>query len=801
MSLTTGNTHKMKQQIIAAVAVLAFWQAGQPAVLRGRVADGNRQPVEFATVVALADSIQRGGTVTDSLGRYELSLPEGRYVLKFSSVGYASCDTTVDVSGSGQRVDVTMPLSGVLMNTVEVEASAIRREPDRYVMQVEDMQSMIGKDGKEMLQQAPGVWIDDEKVTVNGKSGTKIYVNDRELKMNDEQLVAFLNSLKAEDVSKVEVIPQTGAEYSADTSAGIIRITMKKNRADGVMGNVAMASEIGRNVISLRPSGALNVKDGKWNYNLNVNWFANPKSVMELQENNRYATGSLYDSDSRQDAQGMMFGNVMASVFYDLDNRNTFGLEFGYNLMKRPVDAVSNSRMDLTDDRVEQIAGDYRSTGKNNNYDLTFNYVHRLDTLGSTLKVIANSSWTDETQDADNRTITTVGTLTDDSLSRSTEHSLYRVTNISLDWDEKIGKNWSVGAGGKYTFNRMDNRAFFEYAVPDGLWIPETGRNYDDIYKENIAALYAKASGRFGPLSAVVGLRGEYTWAHSRGSVVANNYFDLFPNANLSWLIDKTGANSLTLSYSRHITRPSFWALNPIRRQISDYSYQTGNPRLKPAYQHTLSLTAVYKYRYTLSAWIDFAQNPIRQAATVDPIDPNIVVMSMVNSDTEHSYGATLSLPFRFFDCWDLTLNTTYFGIRQRMMAGGPVEYNNTVTAMGNTGVQLPLDFYVSCTAFWQSGISISNMHVGAMTFLNLSIKKSFAKKRWTLSVDANNLLGSDMRLRVETEAYHNETVANLRPSFGVSLAYNFNVGDMFRARAIESNADKSRQQQKESAY
>ena len=43
-------------------------------------------------------------------------------------------------------------------------------------------------------------------------------VNDRELRLDQSQLLTYLRSLKAEDVSKIEVIPQAGAEYSADTA-------------------------------------------------------------------------------------------------------------------------------------------------------------------------------------------------------------------------------------------------------------------------------------------------------------------------------------------------------------------------------------------------------------------------------------------------------------------------------------------------------------------------------------------------------------------------------------------------------
>ena len=147
-----------------------------------------------------------------------------------------------------------------MMKEVSVTASAIRHEADRFVMNVENMPGAIGKDGEELLRDAPGVWINDDKISINGNSGTKVYVNDREMKMSEDQLMTFLRDLKAEDVSKVEVIPLTGSEYSADSSAGVIKITMKKARTDGIMGSVGMYYNVSKEMSNYTPTASLNIK-------------------------------------------------------------------------------------------------------------------------------------------------------------------------------------------------------------------------------------------------------------------------------------------------------------------------------------------------------------------------------------------------------------------------------------------------------------------------------------------------------------------------------------------------------------
>ena len=53
-------------------------------------------------------------------------------------------------------------------------------------------------------------------ISVNGASGTKLYVNEREMKLTGADLLNYIRSLKAEDIAKIEIVPQTGADHDAD---------------------------------------------------------------------------------------------------------------------------------------------------------------------------------------------------------------------------------------------------------------------------------------------------------------------------------------------------------------------------------------------------------------------------------------------------------------------------------------------------------------------------------------------------------------------------------------------------------
>lgn len=63
-----------------------------------------------------------------------------------------------------------------------VTAEAVTRESDRFVVSVGDGPAFAGRDGEELLRLAPGVRIGDEGISVNGASGTQVYVDGRKLK-------------------------------------------------------------------------------------------------------------------------------------------------------------------------------------------------------------------------------------------------------------------------------------------------------------------------------------------------------------------------------------------------------------------------------------------------------------------------------------------------------------------------------------------------------------------------------------------------------------------------------------------
>lgn len=120
---------------------------------------------------------------------------------------------------SRDTLPVTIPVQ--VLEEITVRPQYIRREHNHYTMQISSDER--GKNGEELLRQAPGVWLSQGKISINGSAGTRVFLDGREIRLEGELFTQYLQSLKSEDIARIEVFPQSGAEQDASMKGGIIR--------------------------------------------------------------------------------------------------------------------------------------------------------------------------------------------------------------------------------------------------------------------------------------------------------------------------------------------------------------------------------------------------------------------------------------------------------------------------------------------------------------------------------------------------------------------------------------------------
>lgn len=785
----------MKRLIaLIVIAVLAALRAlgAQTCPATGRVMTPQGEAVEYATVVLLRDGEQVAGMATDREGRFALEVPPGDYTLSIRFVGYEPLTDEIRIDAAKDLGDFTLETAATQIDDVVVRGRMIRREADRFVMDVANAPAMIGKDGIEALKLAPGIWIDGEKISVNGKTGPKVYVNDRELKMEPEQLLNYLATLRTEDIQKIEVVPTVGADYDADASGGIIRITLRKRRERGTEGSVSLAGTTGRRTDALMPQASVNHHSDRLDLYANA-WASVQNASFRSDERTAYAAADTQlEAHTDKYEQDRSYG-FKAGGIYEISPKQSVGLEADYwhNKEKGPADTYTDFAAAGAPVRTESR---YDTRSRNDGLSATFNYILKIDTLGSTLKLLADYNLRDSGTDNDNRSRMAGPGGAADSLYRNRSTARYHVATATLALEKNFTPKITLRAGAKYTCNDMHNDALYEYC-PAGIWLRDEENSFRLDYTEQIAAAYGIVSARPGRWSIVAGLRGEYTHTAGKHSAVKQDYFSLFPNANVSYALTEDGAYMLIAQYARTIERPRFWCLNPQRMQISDYTYQTGNPELDPSYKHDASLTLVLAHKYTLTGGVTIQTDEIQQSMLADPENPDLLQLAWVNFDTTKSWYLSANAPLQLTKWWTLNLSATYIRQGQRTDRNAPEAHYDFFYTNASTTFTLPAKFWIDLSYHYQNRWVLGNCWVEPMHFTDASVKKRFADK-FTVAFSVRNPIEQVQRIGARGEGFVRRVEVGQQwnsRSFRLSLTYNFKTGKAFRRKSVEAGAEEEK--------
>ena len=766
----------------------------QRCALSGRVVDSQSKPIPYATVVLTSNNTQVAGAATNQEGAFTLHAATGDYTLYVTFIGYKPYSAELSICENQNLGDIRLEDDAEQIQEVVVTAQLIRREADRFVVDVANSPIALGKDGEELLKSAPGVWIQDDKLSINGSAGSKIYLNDREVKLEDAQLMAYLRSLRAEDIQRIEVIPQSGADYDASSSGGIIKITTKRRIDTGLMGSASLSTQLARGLYSVGPSVSLNYNRGKVN-GYGRAWIGSNGTEFISEEHTDYSVGSVIDAATTMKDRSL-YGGANVGIVYDINPRHSVGAEVQYNHY-----ANNSVTSTWTDYQLTGLStrtdGDYTSKMQSVMTTATLNYIYKLDDMGSTLKFIGdyNYSSTPNYNSYYDTTLDPMSPLRRDSTYQSDAMSRNHLATATVALEKVLSPKVVLKAGIKYTYNNNGNMADYQYQNGEA-WLPITSKSYDIGYSENIGAAYVIASANLGRWSLVGGLRGEYTNFSDKSGNVTQNYFDLFPNANVSYSLTPKGEYSIVAQYARTISRPSFWALSPNEIKISEYMIQRGNPNLKPAYDNTLTVTGVLNYKYTITLGISFKQNAIQQATITDKASPELLIVEQMNFPTMSNYMISANLPFQFTKWWSANFNLMGMYLGQRVFIDEPVRYNFMGYGTTQMSFTLPKAFYIELSGRYMHGIVSGNIRMRDIRNIDIHLKKRMLDNKLTIKVGVGNIIPEDHCAITQEAGFKRVMIMDQpwnRPKFNFSVSYNFSTGKQFRAKSVESGSAEDR--------
>lgn len=695
----------------------------------------------------------------------------------------------IGIAARAKEPETAQPDSlGTIQNlkeaTVVARQELIKTDADKLTYNVQADPMAEGGNLIDILRNVPMLSINGEdKVLLNGSTDYKVLVNGRPTGMLARNFEQLIKTIPASSIKEIQVITNPPVKYDAEGIGGIINIVMAKRLKSGYNGSLGtQASTLG----AASGSGYLNAQLGKFTFSGNAsgNYFPNPQ-VHGLTDIENYTSDDYryqrldFTSDNTYSA-----GAFTLEASYEPDSLNLITLSGWANFQKMlgeyditetfwntsRVKTIEMLEPTVRTNRYNTFSGElaYQKTFREDGGILTFSY-----------SIDGNPNSTEN-----HIIVEPVLNCTDyHRHSFNTEHTIQQIGQI--DYFATLRKKHQIEAGTKYTLRShvADSQdELWDFAAKE--WNIDNSNVNDLDYKQHIFAAYASYGYKFAKLTLKAGTRLEYTLnrgvskSSSADITFDNSNFNVVPYLNAAWQID--AKNSLSLSYTRRLGRPSVDYLNPYIFEESPYSRMHGNPDLRTVVSDALTLT--YRtngdnWDFTARTYGSLCGNKIEYLSKVYP--DGVKVSTYENAVTYDHIDQMVSFN------WNP-------GQRFSLQSSAKVGYNYFYAPsldQKNDGVEWAFDLstnvvlWKGARAFASGSISggettLQRTYHGVDYVYSLGLRQGFLQNRLILTATAvmpfqNRYYGPTRDTYAENYYQHNESWYNPR-QFRLGLTWRF---------------------------
>ena len=717
--------------VLTTLSLVSYAQKG-PGRINGTVIDGNTKTIESATITLLRskDSSVAKMSVADKTGGFQFDgVEEGSYLVSISAVGHQKgFSETVTVSAirpnvtlkTIELIPVAKAVAGV---TVTAKRPLIEQKIDRTIVNVEAAITNVGNSALEVLEKSPGISVDkDGNISLKGKQGVQVYIDGRPSYLSGADLANMLRSMNANQLDQIEIMTNPPAKYDAAGNSGVINIKTKKNKLFGYNGSITSGYTQGR-YPRFNEGVNFNYRNGKINFFTNLNYNRNHRTeelfiYRTFREPFTKDITTIFDQKSDMENQSHFYSGKMG-LDYSVSKKTTLGVVF--NGFYNPSHWESK-----TNAYIYEPNGELRSQTKAHtwndekwkNYSGNFNFRTVLDSAGQEL-----TGDLDYIQYKSTNYQPLYSYYYDKHGAPSTAQSPdtlvgYLPQNIKIlsgkiDYTLPLKKGAKFEAGIKTSFVETDNNAIYNNVV-DANEVLDSSRSNHFVYEENINAAYVNYSRPLGKKwTGQFGLRLENTSAkgHSTGyeydvtqdkfvpsdKTFNRDYTQLFPTAYIQYKASEK--NSFVLNYGRRINRPDYQDLNPFINFLDRYTFQQGNPNLKPQFSHNIELSHTFKGFLTTTANYTKTTDIIQQVLEQN-FSSNETYIKKANIANLNQIGLSVSANKEITKWWS---GNVYVNVYNNHFTG---EVNKEYVSLRITGAMMQLQQQFKWGKGWGAEVS-----------------------------------------------------------------------------------------------
>ncbi|MDB4905460.1 MAG: TonB-dependent receptor [Gemmatimonadetes bacterium] len=775
--------------------------APQPAYeLRGKIVDTTNKPIPRASVSLRpkGSTLTIAGAIAGPDGSFRVTgLRPGTFTIRVVFIGYSPVIQDITISAKNPIIDLGVaklaPMATKLETiSVKEDRAAVITEPDRNAYRAKDI-APGAANASELLENVPSVQVDvDGKVSLRGNENVVVQINGRPTPMRGTQLAAYLKSLPANVIDRIEVIPNPSAKYDPEGMAGIINVALKSNVDLGLSGAVNTQASTPERYNS---SGNIGYQVGNWSTFLNGGFSNDQRNVAGINDRLRFDAANTLLSTTGQDIVTTPTNsgqNLNATVDYKLSPRDV--LSNALMLNHRTSGEVSSTDYTVLDGSGHALDSYVRprlvdAKGFMFDYDVSLKRTLAPRTHELTAEFRFNRAHDEDASDQRRLTSATGAKYVEGQVDRN--DAVTKQFTGQLDYMKQFRPRTKLETGWKSTVRNLDRDYTSTTDVTGSGSYTLSAQSNSLAFDEAVHAAYAVVSQGVKKWDLQAGLRGDYA---DRTFKLATqkypySYASLFPSAFATYNL---AANTqLKSSYSRRVRRPGTQELNPFPTYFDADNVFLGNPKLSPEY------TDAYEFGYTktgakgllqASPFYRHTSNVIRIIVnTTDSLaGREITSISFQNLARSNSYGSDFTGQLRVSPKFTALSNFSVFKV---VTDGGSTSAlsSNAISWMGriNMTSEVTKTLTIQAAYNYRAATKIERGELGAQHAANFALRKKVQGDKGALTLRVTDPFGT-MRFRVHTGDGKVTQVTERNPHVrAMFLGYQYNFGRPPKVRVV----------------
>lgn len=755
--------------------------------ISGKIVDKQNQPLPFANIVLykIGEEANPNGTVSNNDGIYNFDkIASGKYKLEFSMLGFETQKIAEFDLNEHKTFNITLKEESQVLNEVVVKSKrpVIKQTAEKLIVDLEKSE-MINTNLQDVMRKVPGVLVTNNGISIAGNRGVRILINGKTTEYMDVE--TLLRDFPADNISKIEVVEQPGAEYEASGSGAIINIILKKNVKLGTHGSVN--SWIGEDQGFEWGSGfSIASYKNKLNWQTSVGYsqptWRDDLFLVRTVGNETYdqVTKEPYDPDNFR---------ISGSLDYYINDKHSIGI--GGRINTRNSTRIASSETIISDaNNTNTLFSENSFDRQRNNFNINPYYEYKTDTD----KLVIDFNYVDFVNDNTNILSRAAGSTVPFTNRKYIQDGEYSIKTYRLDYTKTFSDNFKFSAGTRFADVNTDNDLQSLIDNNNGSFDAVQNESSQFLIDETIFALYSKINATKGKWSFSGGLRYEDSNTDGTSIFMDNGTIQtevqkrpikkLFPSASISRkLTEVLGAS---LSYSYRIQRPSYNSLNSFATFLDPFSAGEGNPKLTPSYTNNYQFNLTYEGQPFFTVGYSKTDDVIFQLIRQDNTTAQIRQQE-VNVENNANWNFRLFAPVNFTKGLEgytgiIVTNTDF----ESSTYGVDLNKWNLIWFI-QASYQLPWDINLEVSGNYGTGALEGMIEVDWLAELDFSFGKKFMNDKLKANLGFNKMLNRGFVGKIDYGNGIADVESNgSRQNIQLRLVYSF--GDKFGKKKSSRN-------------